>query len=140
MVNKKGYLKTLEAIIAIVILLVFLTTALVINKPEAKLSVPGDIKLIQDTIFNKIQTDNHLRGCLTAGTFDCINDTINESMIGTLDFIIEMCTGDPNNCLLTVTLPEDKTIYSDSIFIQEVNPSGINEYGTLRLFLWRKVD
>jgi|APSaa5957512622_1039677.scaffolds.fasta_scaffold31485_3 hypothetical protein len=140
MVNKKGYLKTLEALIAIAILLIFITTALNINRQELKPSTPDDIRLMQDTIFNKIQTDPLLRGCLTAGTFNCINDTVNETMIETLDFMIEMCTGDPNNCLLTITLPEDKTIYSDSIFIQEINPSGTDQYGTLRLFLWRKVE
>ena len=140
MVNKKGYLRTLEALIAIAILLIFITTALVINKPETKPSVPDDIKLIQDTIFNKIQTDNLLRECLTAGSFNCINDSVNETVIDTLDFMIEICTGDPTGCLLTITLPEDKTIYADSIFIQETNSNDPNEYASLRLFLWRKVE
>jgi hypothetical protein len=138
MVNKKGYLRTLEALIAIAILLIFITTALMINRPETNPSVPDDIRLIQDTIFSKIQANTELRDCLVADDFTCINDTVNSTMIETLNFKIQICPGDPNNCILTADLPGDKTIYSDSIFIQE--PEEGSQYATLRLFLWRKVE
>jgi len=143
MVNKKAYLKTLEALIAIVLLLVFITTALNINKPETKQKTPDDIKLIQDTVFREIESNPDLRQALINNDDSHqITDMIDDVMIETLNYKIQICTElNQDNCpsseivINTIPDPQEKTIYSDSLLIRE--PSGI---ASMRLFLWRKLE
>jgi hypothetical protein len=136
MVNKKAYLKTLEALIAIAIFLIFLTTALIMNQPEKnEPSTPQDIKLIQDTIFNKIQTEQYLRVCLIDSDNSCLETEISKVILDSLDYEIQICTPTTSCLVSDLTLPEDKTIYADSIIIKEQDTTAI-----LRLYLWRKLE
>jgi hypothetical protein len=136
MVNKKAYLKTLEALIAIAIFLIFLTTALIMNQPEKnEPSTPQDIKLIQDTIFNKIQTEQSIRDCLITDNNVCLEGVIDTVIIDSLDYGIQICTDAPNCLVSDLILPTDKTIYADSLIIKEQGTTAI-----LRLYLWRKLE
>ena len=157
MVNKKAYLKTLEALIAISIFLIFLVTALAVNQPWNKDStVPNDIKLVQDTILNKIESDEDLRNCMISDVQDdtvelseeCIRTTLNieELIPPTLNSLIQICW--QAQC----PIPEEgqfadvdgaykeKTIYADSLIIQHTYENNLPETAVLRLYLWRKVE
>ncbi len=136
MVNKKAYLKTMEAIFAIVIFLIFISATLVFKQPMETGEIPEDIKLLQDTILNKIETQPELRTCLVDNNTVCINQTINVSIIKTKDYDFEICIeSNPADCTLTTIIPTNRTVYSDSLIIQEGNKNAL-----FRLFLWNKLE
>lgn len=135
MVNNRGFLKTLEAVIAIVIFLIFMVSALVFNQPPKDTSVPNDIKAIQETTFSKIETDLTLRDCAVTEQNACIQDAILPLIPETLSYQFEICTNEPGNCPMEFVPPEGKVIYSDSRIIQHEGNSAI-----IRLFLWRNLQ
>ena len=59
MVNKKGYIRTLEAIIAIV--LIFAVIITILPKKEITEKTPDDIDLTAKSILNEIQNNNLFR-------------------------------------------------------------------------------
>ena len=61
MVDKKGYMKTLEAIIAVIVVLMVVIISLSFRTPDTE-SVPSDIEAMQDSIFNKLQNENSQSG------------------------------------------------------------------------------
>ncbi len=136
MVNKKGYMKTLEAVLALVIFLIFITVALVFNKVPEDAGIPHDIEALQDSILTKLENEPSLRTCIINNQIDCINQTINPLVPNqTTEYFFELCITDtPSDCSLTQTFPEEITIYSDSMIIQEANETAI-----FRLFLWKKL-
>tara|TARA_Y100000310_G_scaffold335536_1_gene417807 strand:- start:578 stop:988 length:411 start_codon:yes stop_codon:yes gene_type:complete len=136
MVNKKAYLKTLEAVIAIILFLSFISAALLLNKPPEKQEKPQDIELLQDYIFNKLETEPELRQCLIDNNTICISGVINSSLhTQKLDYDFEICNLDPDQCIYNIVLNETKTIYADSLIIQEGNNSAI-----IRLYIWKKLE
>ena len=144
MVNKKAYLKTLEAVIAIIIFLIFITYILIFNVPSGEPSIPQDIELLQDSILNNIQTNHTLRSCLVVNDDICIKNSIDPQIPTTIiGYHIQICNSnstisDPSDCppVKINFLPDDvKIIYSDSLMIQEQD-----EFAILRLFLWRKLE
>jgi hypothetical protein len=135
MVNKKAYLKTLEAVVAIILFLIFITTIMVFNRPPQTDQIPEDIILLQKSILNKIETTPELRTALIQQDEDKINETITNSTINiTVGHNFEICIDAPSSCTLQKQFPEDLTIYSDSLMIQEQGQTAI-----LRLFLWRQL-
>lgn len=125
-------MKTLEALISIIIFLIFIVAALVYNQPIQREIIPQDIVLLQDSILDKIQTDTSLRMCLIANDTICINDTISPLVPYPINYDFEICNEvDPSDCSVK-TFPVDLTIYVDSILIQE------NQSAILRLFLWKE--
>ena len=128
MVNKKGYMKTLEAVLAIVIFLIFVTTALVFNKAPEEVGVPQDIEVLQNSILTKIESDLTLRNCLVTNQMNCINQTIISLVPSqTIDYSFEICVTDtPSDCILT--------IYTNSMILQESGQTVV-----FRLFLWKNL-
>lgn len=59
MINKQGYIKTLEAIIAIVIILIF--TFAVTPKPEPSYQLPSSVENAQNYILEEIAGDEDVR-------------------------------------------------------------------------------
>jgi hypothetical protein len=158
MVNKKAYLKTLEAVMAIAIFLIFLVTALVVNQPwDDKKIVPDDIKLIQDTILNKVGSDEVLRYKLVSGGVDDTEEDARERITASLNLenlvpntlhsLLQVCWAEtcpiPEETTFSGEDPEytKKTIYADSLIIQHPNYiEGTSQIAVLRLFLWRKLE
>ncbi len=133
MVNKKAYLKTLEAVMAIVIFLIFIVAALVFNQAPEDTSVPMDVKAIQESILSKIETEQNLRQCVITEDLLCLeNEMISLIPSRTMEYAFEVCVSEPSNCL--ITLPEETTVYADSMIIQEEGQSAI-----FRLFMWKKI-
>ena len=129
--NKKGYMKTLEAVIAVIILISFLLALL--PREEAKPETPQDIQLLQDTVFTTIQNDNYYRACVLSNNLNCITSFINSTFPYTLEFDAKIC--DLTSCP-EPDLP-DKSVYVSDLIIS----SNLTEFDTrlLRLFIWRKI-
>src|SRR3989344_2311504 len=143
MVNKKGFVHTIEAVIAIVILLIFIFTALPGEKIEQ--TTPDNIKLIQEKITSEIESNTSLRNSILLYPFPSqllppnletleqnryrqqltsfIKNAIN---LQTINFDYTVCDAQNTNCApdflnpvnadLYVQLP-NKDIYAKSIMI-----------------------
>jgi len=152
MVNKKGYIRTLEAVIAIILILIFIFSVLP-KKQTEELKTPREIDLTSDRILNEVQNNEEFRGCVIANletpgqtAEDCINGFIisNNLIPQTLDYKVKVCDtsitgpnaynfcGEPN-----LIGAEDKTVYVKSIILSGT----LTELKTKRvkLYIWRKV-
>lgn len=58
--NKKGYIRTIEAIIAVVIVFMFLVT-IVVRDNRAEPDVPKDIRLFQEIVLNEMENNKVYR-------------------------------------------------------------------------------
>ena len=133
MVNKKAFMKTLEALIAVVLLLIFVTAIFILNTSPKKEEIPEDIKLSQDSILNKIETDSALRICLTNSNEPCIKTMITSSLPPTIEYQINICVNpDPSSCAVLQNLADK--VYVRSLIIQEQGTMAI-----LRLYMWQKI-
>ena len=140
--NKKGFFRTLEAVIAIVVILTFIYS--VAPKKEIKEEIPYALKTARDYILNEIATNPDLRNLVTESSID--DDVKNIEDIGDLDEFIKnnippgyeysgaICK--TTYCVLEEKLPEKKTIYMADII---VSPSSLEEEPRIvRLWFWRK--
>ncbi len=129
--SKKGYMKTLEAIIAIIILISFLLALLPEKEPQPK--IPQDIRLLQTTIMNNIQNDEFSRQCIL-NDLPCVNDSISSIFPSTLKYTFTICDINIDNCVAT-GLP-DKSVYVSDLVVSSTlsNPNT----RLFRLYIWRK--
>ncbi|MBU0963406.1 MAG: hypothetical protein KKD48_05885 [Nanoarchaeota archaeon] len=161
--DNKGFVRTLEAVIAIVVIFIFIFTVLPSQKIEQK--VPNNIKLIQDKVVNEIESNESLRknvltypsssdayypADLTALERDSkrieLNSFIENSFgqIRTIDFNFTVCNelnqdcmpdfiNKDPNCGICYPLP-NKQVYAKSIMISNATASRI-----FRLYLWESI-
>ncbi|MBT4835617.1 hypothetical protein HON86_03310 [Candidatus Woesearchaeota archaeon] len=125
MVNKRGYIQTLEAVVAILILLsviLFSISLRGVDEPR----VPEDIALLQKNILGQVQNNQEYRDCVfyvdTCSGFSSLFDLIPET-------IDKNYTVDDS-----VFIKTDVNLYVDSVII--VNET--NSAKTFTLYLWRK--
>lgn len=133
-INKKGYIQTLEAIVALLIIYLAVSSILVGIKPKTDAAAPEYIKLTQDSLMKEIQESNSLRSCVLNKNVDCINLMVNESIGSTYGYNVTLCSKD--YCLEPST-PLDKNVYARSIIVA----SNITSYDTIsvNLYLWNKI-
>lgn len=123
--KKKAMLKTAEALIAIVITLVFIvlvfSQAPAGGEPEEKLDM-----------LKMLHVSDEFRNCATAGNLTCISAMVNDSMPSKYDFYVDMSphpSGQPSG------LPE-KRVYRESLIIAgnitDYNPNIIRLYYYLK--------
>jgi hypothetical protein len=132
--DKKGFMKTLEALVAVVILTVFLVYVAVRidrDQPEA----PDDIKLVQDTVMSKISENEFYRNCTIKDDRDCVNLLINSTIPLNLNYTFKICPS--INCDLP-DLPEDIEIYADSLILSSTLDE--KDITVLNLYIWRKIN
>ena len=135
--DKKAFLKTLEATIAIIIMLGFLVVLLP-RITEKETAIPADISLVQEKVLREIEFNNTLRNEILSGsnpdassypiTFNFINSTIPP----TLDFTISVCID--SSCPIP-PLPE-KTVYAKNLIV--ASTLTIYDQRLFRLFIRRK--
>src|SRR3989338_7488254 len=127
--NKKGYLRILEGVIAIII--VFSTVLLVLPKIEKNLSkAPPDIELTANTILKEAQTNDNFRNCILTTTNPqidstvCIKDTIENLRPSgsSWDFALKLCDSN-NNPLCKYYSPLQQNINAESTFNSQGLPS-----------------
>ena len=60
MKNKRGYMKTLEAVFSVILMLIVVLTIISFNRASSD-EVPNEIQNLQKIILNEIQSDESLR-------------------------------------------------------------------------------
>ncbi len=135
---KKAYLRTLEVIIAIVLVIGFLI--LITPKQQETQETPSTIKESKKFIFNEILSNEELRSiilsnnakkCSELGETNNLIEFIKENTPVGYIYECEICT-DQSSCT-QLDLPL-KNVYADSISIS-------NDFGQLtffRLYFWSK--
>ena len=137
MVDKKGYMKTLEAIIAVIVVLMVVIISLSFRTPDTE-SVPSDIEAMQDSIFNKLQNEN--RSLL----FDRPGDIpiFLGSEIDELRFEYAYVLCDDVDCFEDNVLPEDVTLPQENIYVDSFVAQKYDEgnfiFRLFRLYIWYK--
>ncbi len=148
---KKGYLRTLEAVIAIILLFLFMYA--ITPRPSAEVKVPEGIRVTQKAILNGIQQDDELREVVSRADPDSnenskLFDFINSNLPFGFDYNIVICKAetlacdkckgkDSANKDIIIGCPAgpelpDKTVYARSILITTPNSR------IIRLYLWEK--
>tara|TARA_Y100000310_G_scaffold327446_1_gene393832 strand:- start:13830 stop:14276 length:447 start_codon:yes stop_codon:yes gene_type:complete len=147
MVGKKGYLKTVEALIAVIMLFGFFIYMLPGDRIEVA-SVPQDIELMQDVIFDEISNNVEWRQCIVQDNPKCIDGEIT-SFVGSVvnperdgstllvrDFKIGVCT-EALSCNVDVDAG-DKEVYAADIIIRDLGSSNVLKTAIFKLFIWEK--
>jgi len=143
MVNKKGYLKTLEAVLAIVIILLF--TFSVTPKEEIDLSMPQNIKTSQSFILSELQNNETIRyyvvhsddsDAASNAAYKAVDSLISENMPSSYDYTFGICK--MSSCISNITsLALETSIYSQDILI--TTDGLIQNPKVVRLWVWRKI-
>ena len=134
--NKRGFSKTLEATIAIVLILSFIFYFTPSNE-GAEAAMPQTVQDAQQFILEQISSDENLRNCALAAT---TTGTCNDVGCGVIDNFVkkhtppgytalcEVCTT-ANTCSKNV--PLDKSVYTDSVFISGAHAR------VVRVYFWK---
>jgi hypothetical protein len=123
MVNKKAYLKTVEAIVALLIFFGVVLFSISMRQGEDA-SVPEDIELLQKTILNSVEHDDTYRTCVfdpTCTTLDNLFDIIPDNL-------------NYNYTIDSLFFLEGEDMFVDGIII--ANETG--DTRTFNIYLWRK--
>ena len=140
--NKKGFAKTLEAGIAVILVLVFIYYVLPKQSPEqTALDIPENVKTAQSFILQEISTQEALRNCalyaVTEGKCEdipCQNivPLINKHTPGGYSSACEICAT-ANTCATNLNLPTDVSLYADSVFLSDRAASKV-----VRVYFWKQ--
>ena len=130
--NKKAYIRTLEAVVAILIIYIF-TTSLLAKNNVNEASVPKDIELTQESILKEIQSSEYYRNCILSNNNNCINSLFQSSIKNIYGYNFSICT--VSNCVVPAT-PE-KEVYAKSLIVT----ANLTNYSTtsVNLYIWRKI-
>ncbi len=148
MVGKKGFIRTLEAVLAIILLLTLIYT--LTPEPELKFIKPTPVRQAHNAILTEISVNSTFRDCLineisVEGTINNANgiylgttishackDEINAyiSIYRPTNFVYlaELCSR-AQSCLNS-PLPVEKSIYAESIMLASDNPK------VFRIYFW----
>jgi hypothetical protein len=136
MVNKKGYIKTIEAVIAILIILGFIYVV----TPKQNLpkeTTPQNIESAEDFIINQVLYNSTYRDCVINDNRLCIDNFIKKNTPFGCYYQFEMCNTS-TSCLqeLGIVLPIDKSIYSKNVLISQENNQ--IKPKVFRVYMWEK--
>lgn len=133
--NKKGFVRTLEAVIAVIIVLGIILVVTP-SRPSQDSETPATIKESQSFILDRISTDEAHRSCIqTAAAGECrtpcqaIDLFIRDHQPKGYAYRCEICNS-ASTC--SPSLPLDKSLYTDSRLIA-TNPAKV-----LRLIFWEQ--
>jgi len=133
--NNKGFIHTLEAIIAILLLLSILFVSISLIKPEYD-AIPIEIELLQKNILDEIQNNEEYRIYLLNNNELLIEEFLNSRIGEDISFSFDICDSPSlSGCSSSNELLQNKNIYSESIIIREERDGG-DEYIIFRLYLW----
>ncbi len=130
MVNKKGFIKTLEAIVAIIILIVFISVFIrrdeIIKKDDEK-------SIVASSLLSEIQDNDILRGCVLIKDKNCIDNYLNESITNRYYYNFSIC--DLGGSCLVPSLPKTD-VYVKSIVVSSNLTT--KESRIIRVYLWNR--
>ena len=136
MVNKKGYIKTLEAVIAI-ILIATVSFILISQHVERPLEPPLIVQDAMSFINKKIEFDESLRSDVIRvrlETKEKIESIINENKPKNYDFTCLICSN--SNICFPVATPLEKNIYVSDVFISSSEKK--QDPKIVRIWFWEK--
>lgn len=138
---KKAYLRTLEVIIAIILVIGF--AILISPKQQKQIGTPSVIKESRKFIFNEILNTESLRSIILFNNNKKCSELVQDNEL--TDLIIKNTpVGYSYECEICITqtsctdlsnLPS-KDIYADSISL--VDKSNLNQLTIFRLYFWEK--
>jgi len=139
MVNKKGFLRTIEAVIAVIMIL-----GLILYVTPSKITDIGEIPTVveqsQNLIVEEIALNKTLRGCIQQiDSNSCITQKyactiqvdgfIKESLPPGYNYGCEVCPS-AVSCINVGGLPKDRTVYTRDTFISG-RPQKV-----FRIYMW----
>lgn len=137
MVNKKGFVRTLESVIAVIVVLTFIyVITLKTETPTGE--VPFNIKDAQKFIFQEVSFNDNYRQCIMSsspgstcpsGCLNQIDQLIISNRPAGFNHACEVCST-ALSCSTSLGLPVDKSVYTDSIFISR------DKFRILRVYFW----
>jgi len=141
MVGRKGYLKTLEAVLAIVIILMF--TFAVTPKEEPDLSTPDNVKASQDFILSEIQKNDSIRTLIMGSdqsdlsfntAYQAIDQVMQDNVPPGYRYTFGLCG--LSSCVSNITtLSLETSIYANDILIS--SNGSVQNPKVIRLWMWR---
>ncbi len=151
---KKAYIRTLESVIAAIIIFLFIYS-FTPKQQRIESGVPPNIQLAQDSILNEIQSNTSLRNAVSdpsgmigdspnqVSKFVIVNSYVKSLILKNQQYNFTICNNKGESCycqdisgykadcsIQDLNLPP-KSVYSKSIFIA---PKG----NIVRLYLWEK--
>ena len=106
MAGKTGYLRTLEAMIAIAITLVFITIVF----PRVQ---PAETRGENVKILSALARQEDFRNCVVRNNGSCVNSTIAAAMPGQFSYIFNL-SSDPN---VGIPALPARRVFADSVYI-----------------------
>jgi len=141
MVNKKGYLKTLEAVLAIVIILLF--TFAVTPKPEPSFGAPFALKSAQSYILSEVERNGTIRTLVMgsdkseAAMFEAesaIDLVVKDNIPPGFGYTFGIC--DLSVCVSNITpIAMERSIYAGDVLI--ASNETVQNPKVVRLWMWR---
>ncbi|MBS3133407.1 hypothetical protein J4470_04800 [Candidatus Woesearchaeota archaeon] len=124
MVGKKGMFKTLEALIALFMTLLFLVVFIPREAADIQTEPKGFLSILRE--------DDGFRNCIIQKNVTCINQTIDNSLEDNFDFKLNL-SEEPST---TVSGLPDVQVFSESLFITGNVTNSTT--AILRVFYWNK--
>ena len=135
MLGKKAYIRTMEAVLAIIILLIFVYTVIPRQPIEESGTEDVNIKLIQDHVFFELANNDELRSDIISKNNESLNDLVTNVINQRYNY--EIAINDLGGSLiLPNNISSDKAIYVRSAVIS----TNKTEYDPkiVTLYLWLK--
>jgi len=139
MVNKKGYLKTLEAVLAIVLILIF--TFAITPKPEISQEAPYTITASQEFIMHEIETNDNIRTLLMNAdndfhsAFEAVDNLISYNLPPGYDYTFGICN--QSACYSNITpIAVERSVYASDVLVS--SNGSMQKPMIIRLWVWKK--
>ncbi len=136
MMNKRGYIKTLEAVISIVGILLFtfgVTPREIPNPNEAPFVVETALKYVTSTI----SSDENLRQEILNGGGDAsVKDLLDKNVPVGYTSEYKICL---ETTCLAETPPPDVSVYSDDVILAGADAGGATKAYIIRIWMWQSV-
>ena len=136
MVNKKGYMKTVEAIIAVILFFSVVLILVGVYSPEEE-ATPEDIKTIQNAVLNTIESSPEIRNNIILNQSNALSAELDTIIPNNLNYLFTICDSSFDTCPPPPIDPE-KTVYVSSLVISSTYQQYNNTL--FRLFLYRKIE
>lgn len=130
--QRRGWIRIVEAVIAIMILAGFLSFVLISQNKKVDFSEYASN--IESSIIREVSKDDNMRSYILEENLTGVNSYIKSIIPATFNFSSRICNiGDACGCL---DCPLNKDVYADSAFIA----SSLSQYKPkqFKLFIWRR--
>lgn len=132
--NKKAYMRTVEAVIAIIILIIFIFTVIQ-RPPKSEHKIPLNVQEAQNAIIKEATLNNSIRNCIITNPL-CHNSIIMQNLFQEnipviYNYTFKIC--EETTCLANTPF---KTVYVADVFISSTYED--KKPKILRFWIWEK--